>query len=253
MTTVPTTTTTPSTSSSSQAITVAGSQELAGNFDTFLQLLTTQLQHQDPLSPLDTNQFTEQLVQFASVEQQINENSNLQTLISLQQTSQATQAMQFIGSNVTINSSTAALSNATNSPASWMLNSPSPATANITVTSASGQVAFTGTTSLSSGSQTYTWNGKGNNGIAWPDGNYTIAVSATGANGTAVTVASQVQGTVTAVDTSKNPPQVVVGGQSYPISSIQSITSSGLGSLSSSLGGSITSLNSSIASLIKLL
>src|SRR5581483_7700907 len=120
MTTIPTTTT-PSTSSSSQAITVAGSQELAGNFDTFLQLLTTQLQHQDPLSPLDTNQFTEQLVQFASVEQQINENSNLQTLISLQQTAQATQAMQFIGSNVSINSSTAALSNATNSPASWTL------------------------------------------------------------------------------------------------------------------------------------
>src|SRR5579872_4304807 len=107
-------------------VTVAGSQEIAGNFDTFLQLLTTQLQNQDPLSPLDTNQFTEQLVEFASVEQQINENSNLQTLISLQQTSQETQAMQFIGSNVTINTSTAGLSNATSTPASWTLNSPSP-------------------------------------------------------------------------------------------------------------------------------
>src|ERR1700722_7704540 len=72
---------------------IAGSQEIAGNFDTFLQLLTTQLQNQDPLSPLDTNQFTEQLVEFASVEQQINENSNLQTLISLQQTAQSTQAL----------------------------------------------------------------------------------------------------------------------------------------------------------------
>lgn len=251
MTTVPTTTT-PTTSSTTQAVTVAGSQEIAGNFDTFLQLLTTQLQHQDPLSPLDTNQFTEQLVEFASVEQQINENSNLQTLISLQQTSQATQAMQFIGSNVTIDSSTAALSNATNTPASWTLNSPSPATANITVTSASGQVAYTGTTTLSSGNQTYTWNGKGNNNVTWPDGNYTIAVTATGANGSAVTVSSQVQGTVTAVDASKNPPQVVVGGQSYPISSIQSISNSSLGSLGS-LSSSISSLNSSISSLIHLL
>ena len=52
-------------------------------------MLTTQLQHQDPLSPLDTNQFTQQLVQFASVEQQINMNTSLSTLISLQQTQQA--------------------------------------------------------------------------------------------------------------------------------------------------------------------
>src|ERR1700757_727889 len=83
------------------ATNASASQQLAGNFDTFLQLLTTQLQNQNPLDPLDTNQFTEQLVEFASVEQQINENTNLQTLISLQQTSQETQAMQFIGSNFT--------------------------------------------------------------------------------------------------------------------------------------------------------
>src|SRR5580704_8962276 len=100
--------TTGSSSSGSTGTTdIAGSQEIAGNFDTFLQLLTTQLQNQDPLSPLDTNQFTEQLVEFASVEQQINENSNLQTLISLQQTSASLQALQLVGANVTINSNTA--------------------------------------------------------------------------------------------------------------------------------------------------
>ena len=241
-----------SSSSASQGVTVAGSQEIAGNFNTFLQLLTTQLQNQDPLSPLDTNQFTQQLVEFASVEQQINENSNLQTLISLQQTSEATQAMQLIGSNVTINSSTGALANATGQSATWSLNSPSPATGNVTITSASGQVAFTGTTTLSSGNQTYSWNGKGNNGVTWPDGNYTLAITATGANGTPVTISTQVQGTVSAVNVSQNPAQVTVGGQSYPISSIQSITNSSLGSLSS-LGSSISSLNSSIASLLKVL
>src|SRR5581483_8297997 len=251
MTTIPTTTT-PSTSSSSQAITVAGSQELAGNFDTFLQLLTTQLQNQDPLSPLDTNQFTEQLVEFASVEQQINENSNLQTLISLQQTSAATQAMQFLGANVTISSTTGTLANATGQPASWSLNSPSPATANITITNASGQVAYTGTTTLNSGTQTYTWNGQGNNGITWPDGQYTIAIAATGATGTAVTVNAQVQGTVSGVDVGQSPPQVTVGGQSYPISAIQSINSSGASALNS-LSSNINSLNSSIASLVQLL
>ena len=84
--------------STAQAANSNASQQLAGNFDTFLQLLTTQLQNQNPLDPLDTNQFTEQLVEFASVEQQINENTNLQTLISMQQTNEATSALQLPGS-----------------------------------------------------------------------------------------------------------------------------------------------------------
>src|ERR1700743_2905325 len=146
--------------------------QLAGNFNTFLTLLTTQLQNQDPLSPLDTNQFTQQLVEFASVEQQVNMNSNLQTLISMQQTSASLQALQLVGANVTINSNTATLSNATGSPATWGFSSPAPATGAVTITSSTGQVAYTGTMPLSAGNQTYTWNGQGNNGVTWPDGNY---------------------------------------------------------------------------------
>ncbi len=146
------------------------------------------MQNQDPLSPLDTNQFTQQLVEFASVEQQVNMNTNLQTLISMQQTSASLQALQLVGANVTINSNTATLSNATGSPATWGFSSPSPATGAVTITSSTGQVAYTGTTSLSAGSQTYTWNGQGNNGVTWPDGNYTLSINATGANGQPVTV-----------------------------------------------------------------
>src|SRR5579864_8816966 len=125
--------TTTSNTSTAQAAGVVGSQQLAGNFNTFLQLLTTQLQHQDPLDPLDTNQFTQQLVEFASVEQQVNMNTNLQTLISLQQTTEATSALQFLGSTVTASGNTATLSNATGSPATWSLNAAAPATANITI------------------------------------------------------------------------------------------------------------------------
>ena len=226
------TTTTPtsaaSNASTAQAASVLGSQQLAGNFDTFLKLLTTQLQNQNPLDPLDTNQFTQQLVEFASVEQQINMNSNLGTLITMQQTSQSLQALQLVGANVTINSNTAALSNATSTPATWGFTSPSPATGAVTITNANGQVAYTGAVALTSGNQTYTWNGKGNNGVTWPDGNYTLSINATGANGQAVTVSTQVQGTVSAVNVNQNPPQVTVGGQSYPISSIQSINSKSL-------------------------
>jgi flagellar basal-body rod modification protein FlgD len=215
--------TTTSNTSTAQAAGVVGSQQLAGNFNTFLKLLTSQLQHQDPLNPLDTNQFTQQLVEFASVEQQVNMNSNLQTLISMQQTSESLQALQLVGANVTINSNTATLSKATGSPATWGFSSPAPATGAVTITSSTGQVALTGTISLSAGSQSFTWNGQGNNGVTWPDGNYTLSINATGANGQPVTVSTQVQGTISSIDVSKNPPQVTVGGQSYPISAIQSI------------------------------
>jgi len=219
-------TTSSTTPSSSSTATAAGTsmQSLAGNFNTFLQLLTTQLQNQDPLDPLDTNQFTQELVEFASVEQQVNTNSNLQTLITLQQTTEATSALQFIGSTVTATGNTATLSNATGSPATWNINSAAPATANITITNSSGQTAFTGTTTLNAGTQTYTWNGKGNSSVVWPDGNYTMTISATGANGQPVTVSTQIQGIVSGINLSQNPPQLTVGGQSIPISQIQSIS-----------------------------
>jgi flagellar basal-body rod modification protein FlgD len=244
------TTTTNSTSSTAGAAGVAGSQQLAGNFNTFLTLLTTQLQNQDPLDPLDTNQFTQQLVEFSSVEQQVNMNANLQTLISLQQTSEATSAMQFLGSNVTLTGATSTL--AANSPATWSLNSASPATGNITITSSTGQTVYTGTASLNAGTQTYSWNGQGTNGVTWPAGQYTLAVTATSANGQPVTVSTQVQGTVSGVNVSQNPPQLTVGGQNYPISAIQSINS-GSSSTLSNLNTTLGNLNNSISSLTQLL
>jgi flagellar basal-body rod modification protein FlgD len=248
------TTTTPTSSSSSAAATAAAtsaasSQQIAGNFDEFLQMLTTQLQNQDPMDPMDSNSFTQELVEFASVEQQIDMNTNMSTLISLQQANTDVSALQLVGSTVTVSGSGATLSNATNSPATWTLNSPSAATGNVTITNSSGQTVFTGTTSLTAGNQTYTWNGQGANGVTQPDGTYTLAIAATGASGQSVTVTSQVQGVVTAVNTSANPPTVTVGGQSVPLSEIESVNSSGTGSLTSSLNSSLSTLNTSISSL----
>ena len=259
-TTTPTSSSTTNPTATAAAATASSSQQLAGNFNTFLTLLTTQLQNQDPLSPMDTSQFTEQLVSFAGVEQQINMNTNLQTLISMQQSSESLQALQLVGANVTVNSNTATLSNATGSPATWGFSSPSPATGAVTITSSTGQVAYTGTTSLSAGSQTYTWNGQGNNGVTWPDGNYTLTINATSATGQAVTVSTQVQGIISSVNVSQNPPLVTVGGQSYPISSIQSINSgsnsisnaiSSANNIGNSISNSInTANNSSLAQLL---
>src|ERR1700756_1507549 len=119
MTTIPSTSTTgtSNTNSSTSNSQLDLNNQIAGNFNSFLQLLTTQLQNQNPLDPLDTNQFTQQLVEFASVEQQMNMNTQLQTLVTLQQTAQSTQALAFVGQTVTVNGSTAAL--ASGGQAQW--------------------------------------------------------------------------------------------------------------------------------------
>src|SRR3954451_25033706 len=109
----------------------SGNPGIANNFQAFLQLLTTQLQNQNPLEPLDTNQFTQQLVQFAQVEQQLRSNDQLETLVALQQTTQQTQALGFVGQTVAVDGST---QNLTNSFAKWSFNVSKPATAKVSIT-----------------------------------------------------------------------------------------------------------------------
>src|SRR6478735_3013275 len=94
--------TAPTTTSGVAFSSAADKTTLAGNFDTFLTILTAQLKNQNPLDPLDSNQFTQQLVQFAGVEQQINMNQQLTTLVALQKATQTTSAMSFLGSTATV-------------------------------------------------------------------------------------------------------------------------------------------------------
>src|SRR3954471_14097154 len=121
----------PTKDASGASLTSTAGSTLAGNFQTFLTLLTTQLQNQNPLDPLDTNQFTQQLVQFAGVEQQLKTNDQLTTLVSLQQTAQSTQALTFVGKTAVVDGSTAAL---TNSAAVWDLSVPKDSTVNVSIT-----------------------------------------------------------------------------------------------------------------------
>src|SRR5882757_5737115 len=87
----------------------SATKQLSSNFDTFLTLLTTQLRNQDPLSPMDSNQFTQQLVQFSQVEQQINSNQNLESLISLTKSQTSSDAVSYLGKTLTMTDGTAAL------------------------------------------------------------------------------------------------------------------------------------------------
>src|SRR3984885_14668409 len=132
-------------------------QQLAGNFDTFLKLLTTQLQNQDPLSPMDSNQFTQQLVAFSGVEQQINTNDNLQSLIALSLSQQASSAVNYIGHSVVMTGGKGAVENGA---VDWTYNLGAPASGTtLTVTDASGKVVYTGSGGTAQGNNDFAWNG----------------------------------------------------------------------------------------------
>ncbi len=234
-----------SSSSSSSSSQTNLNNQIAGNFNEFLQLLTTQLQNQNPLDPLDTNQFTQQLVEFASVEQQINMNTNLQTLVSLQQTAQSTEALSFVGQTVTVSGAAAPL---TNSKAQWTFNPTSPANATFTITDSAGQTVFTQSGTVQPGSQQFNWNGLDNNGNQLPDGNYTLSISAAGANGQSVAIPTTVTGVVSSVDLTQNPPLLSIGGQGYKLSQILSVTQP-LGALGSFTNG-LSNLGSSLGNLL---
>src|SRR5438045_3902850 len=76
------------------------------NFNQFLTLLTTQLKNQDPLSPMDSTQFTNQLVSFSQVEQQIRTNDNLTKLLANSNTAQTTLGLSYIGLTVQMDGDT---------------------------------------------------------------------------------------------------------------------------------------------------
>src|SRR6476619_3843620 len=166
---------------------------LAQNFSTFLQLLTTQLKNQNPLEPLDTNQFTQQLVQFTQVEQQMKMNTQLASLISIEQMAQSTAAMAYLGSTATVDGSTAKLESG---KASWVFSSDKPSSATINIKDSTGALVYSGNYTVNAGQQNFQWDGRGNNGTKYPDGNYTLSVSAKDASGSSVAIGTEVSGTV---------------------------------------------------------
>jgi flagellar basal-body rod modification protein FlgD len=211
-------------STSSTSTTAVNSNTLAGNFQTFLTLLTTQLKNQNPLDPLDTNQFTQQLVQFAQVEQQLKQNEQLTTLISIEKSAQATTALAYVGQNVAVDGQTAALKD---SKATWSFQVPKPVNATVAIKSSTGQTVYTGSFTMNTGLQSFSWDGRDNSGVKWPDGNYTLTVTGKDASGQAVSVPSEVQGVVDSVDLTKTPPVLMIGGQSFTLDKIKRVVRPG--------------------------
>jgi flagellar basal-body rod modification protein FlgD len=214
---------TPATGSNANAISQTGTSalgSLSGNFTDFLSLLMTQLQNQDPTSPLDSNQFTSELVQFTSVEQQIDTNSDLTQLIQLTQASQVEQSAAMVGKPVTVTSSQLSLQDGT---AAINFNTTTAEPVGIAVYSPSGAQVQTATLTSAAGANTWTWNGSNASGTTMPDGPYSVTVTALGVNGSTSAVPFTVTGTATAVQNNSGTVELQMGGLTLPFSAVDSV------------------------------
>ena len=195
---------------------------LSTNFDTFLMLLTTQLKNQDPLEPMDSNQFTQQLVQFSQVEQQIHANTNLESLISLTKGRTAADAVSYLGKTVTLTDGQAPL---INNSATWASSLNNDAdTVKLMVLNEKGKAVHVANGETASGLHPFTWNGQDNQGNPLPPGGYTLRVIATGGDGTSVGSHIASQGLVSEVDLTGNEPLLMLGPLGIPLSKAQFIS-----------------------------
>jgi len=206
---------TPTSSTTTASATQSATQQLSGNFQTFLTLLTTQLKNQDPMSPMDSNQFTQQLVMYSQVEQQIDTNSKLDSLISLGTNQTNSYAMNYLGKSVVLTNGQAALASGA---ANWTYGLDNAASSTtLTVTDSSGKTVYTKAGETTAGTHTFAWNGQDNNGNQLSDGSYTLTVASTAKDGSAVTTSVASKGTVTGIDLSGSSPQLVIGSTEVPL------------------------------------
>jgi flagellar basal-body rod modification protein FlgD len=215
----------------------AARKTIAQNFDAFLSLLTTQLRNQNPLEPLDANQFTQQLVQFSGVEQQLKSNDLLASIsanINGGATGGTTKlnaasAASLIGTNVSVDASKARLTKL--SSGAYESNYPVTIQSNysnyqVSITNDAGEQVYAGPwTPPSTGEQTFKWDGKKNNyELVDPTKSYTITVTGENLASQKSIMSNQRSGLVDSVDLSGTEETVQFGGYSVPLSQIKRVS-----------------------------
>lgn len=193
---------------------------LSSNFGDFLNLLMTQLKNQDPSSPLDTNQFTSELVQFSSVEQQINTNSSLTQLIQLTQAGEVMQASAMTGKQVTVSSDHVPLQNGAGT---IQFTTPAAEPVAIAIYNDSGAQLYDAALTSVKGQNTFTWSGTDSSGNTVPDGSYKVAVIGGNADGSTSALPFSVVGTATGVLSQSTGMQLELGALTVPFSAVQSV------------------------------
>jgi flagellar basal-body rod modification protein FlgD len=196
-------------------------QQLAGNFNDFLNLLLTQLQNQDPTSPMDTNSFTTELVQFTGVQQQVATNSSLTALLALNQQQQLLDGAQYVGKSATVTASSISLQNSTGE---ITFTGTAGETVQIAILNAAGAPIKDATVTATQGTNSWTWDGLDDNGNQVPDGAYSIGVVTGSSGGSTTNVPFDVIGTTTGVSNNgSNGVSLQLGSLSVGLSNVVSI------------------------------
>lgn len=193
---------------------------LSSNFGDFLQMLMTQLQNQDPTSPMDTNEFTSELVEFSGVEQQINTNTSLTQLIQLTQAGEVMQASAMTGKQVTVTSNQVPLQNG---QGTIQFTTTTSEPVDIAIYDSNDNKLSDNQMMSTAGTNTWTWNGTDSSGATEPDGSYQVVVTAANSGGTTTTLPTNVIGTATGVQSLSTGMQLELGALSVPFSSVVSV------------------------------
>lgn len=200
-----------------------GTQKLADDFDTFLLLLTTQLENQDPTEPLDTNEFTNQLVQFSVAEQAVAQNENLEKLIALQESGAFDSAIAYIGKEVEANGNAGEL---VGGFAAFTYELDAPANnVNIVITDGAGRAVYSGQGSKDSGKNRVVWDGTNSfNGADEIEGTYFINVIAKNAAGETVTSRTLTTGLVTGAEAQGEEMVLTVAGTTVKVEDVKAVS-----------------------------
>lgn len=198
--------------------------KLAGDFDQFLALLTTQLKNQDPLSPMETAEFTNQLVGFSQVEQQINTNEKIEALLSMQSLNLTALGVSFIGKNVEIEGKNF-MSDGTK-PVELSYSLPLNAkTGTVSILDKDGNVVYSAPAELKAGTHTFSWDGKDKNGQPVPTGSYELKVGALGEKNEAIKARTYVPGYVKSLESDDNGSLLLnVNGEKIPLGAVRKIS-----------------------------
>ena len=197
---------------------------LASSEETFLALLTTQLKNQDPLSPLDSNEFTAQIVQMTGVEQQLMTNDLLKMLVGMSDGG-LSGSVNLIGKAVTAETNQAALADG---EATWTYDLDRNATSvKYEIVKSAGSTVWSRTDpSVPAGENSLDWNGVTSAGNKLADGGaYTLKITASGSGGETIAATPRASGVVTGVQTIDGETVVSIGKLKVPVSSIVGVQS----------------------------
>ena len=211
----------PVSTATQQTNTAGTTTGLAANFETFMALLTAQLKAQDPLSPLDTKDFTNQLVQFTGVEQQLKTNQLLTSLTtSLSQNSGAI-AVSYLGKEATAKTDISAINNGN---ADWNYNIPqTAASVKLQIFDENNKLVNSYNGETTPGDKSFVWDGKTSAGDTKTSGNFRLVITATTAAGTALTTPITKTGLIDYVDMSGEETKVRIDGTNVALSAISKV------------------------------